>query len=105
MEIYLFVAILGGTICALCASSKKRSGLGWFVIGFLLPLIGFILIIVLPPGEDGLQEPIHEGFATPVTKPAATSLDELQKLADLRDRGVLTAQEFETKKRQILDRV
>lgn len=46
MELFL-VALLCGTICAVCASSKNRSGLGWFIIGCLFPLIGVIIILCL----------------------------------------------------------
>ena len=34
--------------------------------------------------------------------PAASSMDELEKLAGLKDRGIVTEQEFEQKKRQLL---
>jgi uncharacterized membrane protein YdbT with pleckstrin-like domain len=37
--------------------------------------------------------------------PAATVPEQLQQLADLRDRGVITAAEFETKKAQLLERM
>ncbi len=46
--------------------------------------------------------------AAPVPQPAASPapnesyLDELEKLADLRDRGVISAEDFEAKKKQIL---
>ena len=38
--------------------------------------------------------------ATPPTVP-----EQLQQLADLRDRGVITAEEFEAKKAQLLERM
>jgi uncharacterized membrane protein YdbT with pleckstrin-like domain len=37
--------------------------------------------------------------------PAASVPEQLQQLADLRDRGVITAAEFETKKAQLLERM
>jgi hypothetical protein len=37
--------------------------------------------------------------------PAPTLPEQLQQLADLRDRGVLTAAEFEAKKAQLLERM
>lgn len=54
---YFIVGLIGGTISAAIAPTKNRNPLGWFVIGFLLPLIGLILILVLPDGEDGLVDP------------------------------------------------
>lgn len=94
MAIYLVIALIGGLVCCLVAINVNRNPLGWFVIGFLFPLIGLILLAVLPAGA-----------AIPAAAPAPPSaLDDLGKLADLRDRGVLTAQEFDDKKRQILER-
>lgn len=53
MTLMLLFGILGAMICAAIASTKNRSVVGFGVIGFLLPLIGIILILVLP---DGPQE-------------------------------------------------
>jgi len=51
----------------------------------------------------------HPGAAAPAAAPAAppahTVPEQLQQLADLRDRGVITAAEFETKKAQLLERM
>jgi uncharacterized membrane protein YdbT with pleckstrin-like domain len=38
-------------------------------------------------------------------RPAATVPEQIQQLADLRDRGLLTAEEFEAKKAQLLERM
>jgi hypothetical protein len=42
-------------ICAVLAPGKRRSAVGWFCIGFLIPLIGVILILVLQPLPDPNQ--------------------------------------------------
>jgi hypothetical protein len=103
--IILAVACIGAFICSLLASGKQRSALGWFFIGFFLPLIGIILIVVLPNGGGGLQVPPDvDPYPVQVQRPAPTALDELDKLAGLRDRGVLSPQEFEAKKRDLLAR-
>ena len=39
------------------------------------------------------------------TAPGATVPEQIQQLADLRDRGVITAAEFEAKKAQLLERM
>lgn len=39
---------------------------------------------------------------SPLQAPAASAADEIEKLASLRDRGVLTDEEFTAKKRQLL---
>jgi hypothetical protein len=51
---FLIINIIGGAICAAIASSKGRSGIGWFFIGFLIPLIGLIIILVL--GDEREQD-------------------------------------------------
>jgi hypothetical protein len=46
--------------------------------------------------------------AEPAAQPAAAQpdyLDQLQRLGDLRDKGILTDEEFEAKKKQILDQM
>jgi uncharacterized membrane protein YdbT with pleckstrin-like domain len=52
------------------------------------------------------------GYATgaatataPAPSPSATVPEQIQQLADLRDRGVITAAEFEAKKAQLLERM
>lgn len=37
-----------GAIVAVIAQSRGRSAVGWFLIGFLAPCIGLILVLVLP---------------------------------------------------------
>lgn len=47
----VFMLIFGG-ISAAIASSKGRSGIGWFFGGFFLGLIGLIIVAVLPNLKD-----------------------------------------------------
>jgi uncharacterized membrane protein YdbT with pleckstrin-like domain len=77
---------------------------------------------------DGVQQELYRqmeanakkraGWSNPPPAPAAASVqapapapapptvpEQLQQLADLRDRGVITAEEFETKKAQLLERM
>lgn len=41
------VCLIFGVICALIASSRGRSPVGWFFIGFFTHIIGLILVLVL----------------------------------------------------------
>jgi hypothetical protein len=103
--IYLVIGFIGGVTCAFIASNKRRSAIGWFVIGFLLPLIGVILAIVLPSGANDLEVDAMLAAPSPGPRPAAfpdASIEALERLAALRDRGALTAEEFETKKQELL---
>jgi uncharacterized membrane protein YdbT with pleckstrin-like domain len=53
-----------------------------------------------PPAAAPVQSPSPAPAAAPPSVP-----EQLQQLADLRDRGVITAAEFETKKAQLLERM
>ncbi|MFO0933561.1 MAG: GYF domain-containing protein [Planctomycetota bacterium] len=47
MAIYLLIALIGAGVCGSIASAKGRNPIGWGVIGFLAPLLGLILILVM----------------------------------------------------------
>jgi len=47
----LILAIIFGTWAGAVASGKGRSMQWWFIIGFFLPVIGVILIYILPRVE------------------------------------------------------
>jgi len=54
------------------------------------------------PGEGNAQQ----GTSSPASSETREDiLHELERLKDLRDRGVITDQEFETKKKELLDRL
>ena len=55
----LFLIILGAVVCPIIASGKNRSALGWFFIGLLFPVLGMILIAVLPPNPAELTTPVE----------------------------------------------
>lgn len=102
----IFVASIFGAICAAIAAGKNRSAVGWFFIGLLLPLVGLIMILVLPRGEGGVSYQIGSDYGPPPTaeqlRAQNAKLERLQKLAELRDRGALTEQEFEQQKAEVL---
>ncbi len=92
--------------------SPDLSGWGkalWFIFVLLIPLIGVLVYLIVRGGkmhEHSVQlaqqqdaearRYIQEAAGSPNTA------DELAKLADLRDRGVITPQEFEQQKAKIL---
>ena len=47
----IFIWLVLAIVTAFLAAKKNRSFIGWLIIGFILPLIGFILILVMPAGE------------------------------------------------------
>src|SRR5215469_4005380 len=81
----------------------------WFIFILLIPVVGVLVYLIVRGGK------MHEHQVRDVqaqdqefrryVKEAAGSqspADELAKLADLRDRGVITADEFERQKAKIL---
>jgi Short C-terminal domain/Phospholipase_D-nuclease N-terminal len=81
----------------------------WFIFVLFIPLIGVLVYLIVRGGsmhERAVKEAqqqdqearryIQEAAGTPSTA------DQLAKLADLRDRGVITPAEFESQKAKIL---
>jgi hypothetical protein len=81
----------------------------WFIFILLLPLIGVLVYLIARGGKmhehqvRDVQAQEQE-FRRYVQDAAGSqnSADQLAKLADLRDRGVITAEEFEREKAKIL---
>ena len=74
----------------------------------LLPLIGVLVYLIARGGSmheravRQAQQQERRSAAMSRKRRAQTSADQLAKLADLRDRGVITAAEFDREKAKIL---
>lgn len=82
--------------------SSLAKGL-WAVAVVLLPLIGMLVYFVTRP-ED-VETPTATGSLPPgdaLVPPTQDQLDEIEKLAGLRDSGLLTDEEFSSIKAKIL---
>ncbi len=81
----------------------------WLIFVIIIPWLG-VLVYILARGDGMTKRDIaqaqeqQEQFASYVRSTAGTSgsADELVKLADLRDRGVITEAEFATQKAKLL---
>ena len=92
--------------------SHDLSGWGkalWFIFVLIIPLIGVLVYLIVRGGsmhERAVQQAQQqdEQFRTYVQETAGSqnTADQLAKLADLRDRGVITAEEFDREKAKIL---
>jgi Short C-terminal domain len=92
--------------------SKDLSGWGkalWFIFVLIIPLIGVLVYLIVRGGsmhERSMRQAQQEDqeFRSYVQEAASggTPADQLTKLADLRDRGVITPEEFEREKAKIL---
>jgi ABC-type multidrug transport system fused ATPase/permease subunit len=81
----------------------------WFLFVLIIPLVGVLVYLIVRGGsmhERAVQQAQRqdEQFRSYVQETAGSqsSADQLAKLADLRDRGVITAEEFEREKTKIL---
>ncbi len=93
--------------------SPDLSGWGkalWFIFVLIIPLIGVLVYLIVRGGkmhEHGVQaaqqqDEAARAYIQQVAGSSSSSADQLAKLADLRDRGVITPQEFEQQKAKIL---
>ena len=81
----------------------------WFLFVLFIPLIGVLVYLIARGGkmqERAVQDAQQrdQQFRSYVNDAAGSqnTADQLTKLADLRDRGVITADEFEREKAKIL---
>jgi type VI protein secretion system component VasK len=81
----------------------------WFLFILFIPLIGVLVYLIVRGGsmhERAVQQAQQEDQAArEYIREAAgpqSAADQLSKLADLRDRGVISADEFEREKAKIL---
>ena len=75
---------------------------GWWILLSLIPIIGgFILLIFYCIDSKGNNEyGINKKGVT--VSDGNYSISELEKLSELKDKGIITQEEFDNKKRQIL---
>src|SRR5271165_1613115 len=92
--------------------SRDLSGWGkalWFLFVLLIPLIGVLVYLIVRGGsmhersvqQAQRQEEEFRGYVQE-TAGSQSPADQLAKLAELRDRGVITAEEFDREKAKIL---
>jgi membrane protein implicated in regulation of membrane protease activity len=81
----------------------------WFVFVLFIPLIGVLVYLIARGGEmqqraqqQAQQQDQDVRRYIQQTANEGNSADQLAKLADLRDRGVITADEFEREKAKVL---
>ena len=82
----------------------------WFLFVLFIPLIGVLVYLIARGGtmneraarEAQQQDQQFRAYVQDVAGSQTSTADQLTKLADLRDRGVITADEFNREKAQIL---
>ena len=113
---FLFIAWIWLLISVIADIFRSRDLSGWgkalwalFVI--VVPWLGFLVYLIArgkAMGERDYQEAIERDKATRqyiqtvASTSGASTADELAKLAELRNTGVITEQEFDTQKAKLL---
>jgi Short C-terminal domain/Phospholipase_D-nuclease N-terminal len=114
LEIFLWVLWIWVLIYVFIDIFRSRDLSGWakalwFIFVLFIPLIGVLVYLIVRGGdmhERAVQQAQQQDAeARAYIQQAAGSqstADQLSKLADLRDRGVITADEFEREKAKVL---
>jgi hypothetical protein len=108
--IWIWIAI---TVVIDIFRSKDLGGFAkalWFVFVVFLPYLGVFIYLIARGGKMHERQVAdakasQDAFAAYVQQTAGagtSTADQLHKLADLRDRGVITAQEFDAQKAKLL---
>ena len=81
----------------------------WFIFILFLPIIGVLVYLIARGGKmhehavrDAHQQEAEFRSYVQQAAGSQSSADQLTKLADLRDRGVITAAEFDREKAKVL---
>ena len=102
--IYVFIDIF---------RSRDLSGWGkalWFLFVLFIPLIGVLVYLIVRGSsmqdrarhEAQQQDQAFRAYVQDAAGSGGSTAEQLAKLADLRDRGVITADEFEREKAKVL---
>ena len=84
---------------------------GWTVLLILMPFLGALLYVIIRGGSmhtrdlqsaQAADEAMRAYIQSAAASSTANTADELHKLADLRDRGILSPAEFEAQKAKVL---
>lgn len=106
--IWLLISIFGDIFRSEISGWAKA---GWTVFVIVLPLLG-VLVYLIANGDEMQERSRHQTVALEqaqqkyirsVAASQTSTADELAKLADLRDAGVISAAEFDAQKTKLLN--
>ena len=83
--------------------SKDLGGLAkgiWMLFIIVIPWLGVLCYLIIRGKDMGERSHIHSGFIQGAA--GSSTADELSKLAELRDKGVITDAEFDALKTRLL---
>lgn len=108
MGVYIIVSLVVaaglGLIPASIAKNKGYNfGLWWFY-GWMLFIVAIIHVSVIPD-KNAQQIPLNAAYHIPYCPPSSdtqSAASELQKYKELKDQGIISEEEFQAKKEQLL---
>lgn len=107
MEIYIVSLIIAAGLGFIPANIAKKKGYSfglWWFYGWMLFIVAIIHVSLIPD-KNVQQTPIHSASSIPYCPPSVSgqsAADELKKYKELKDQGVITEEEFQAKKEQLL---
>jgi hypothetical protein len=104
-DMFLLIAIFGFVTCGIAGGLMlERVGRGGsgFMLGFLLGPIGLVIAWITRDNALKDEDERKRRHIPVAVKSVSGDLDELERLASLKERGHITPGEFEQKKREIL---
>jgi predicted PurR-regulated permease PerM len=114
LEIFLWILWIWVLVYVFIDIFRSRDLSGWakalwFVFVLFIPLIGVLVYLIARGGEmheramqQAQQQDQEVRRYIQQTANQPNSADQLAKLADLRDRGVITSEEFDREKAKVL---
>ena len=105
--VYIFVAIIQGLICGFVAQvvSENKGYEDGFFWGFLLGIIGIIVVACKPDNNSSYASALlsKETEEKDKSEKELLNVQKLKSYKDLLDSGVITQEEFDKKKSELLD--
>ena len=104
LVIGLIIAAGLGFIPASIAKRKGYSFWLWWFYGWMLFIVAIIHVSLIPD-KNAQQTPLNQFNSiphSPTSNVGQSAADELKKYKELLDQGVITEQEFQAKKEQLL---
>lgn len=104
---YVIILIIAAGLAFIPASIAKRKGYSfglWWFYGWMLFIVAIIHVSLIPD-KNAQQTPINQFNSIPYSPPSnsgQSAADELKKYKELFDSGVITEEEFQAKKEQLL---
>ncbi|HIA67605.1 TPA: hypothetical protein EYN98_16415 [Candidatus Poribacteria bacterium] len=97
----VIIDVIVGVLIAGDASSRGMNGFGWGTFTLFVPIMAVLVYLAVrkPRNIDDLPP----NSQLKATTPAASLLDELQNLADLKEKGVLSEEEFQAANKKLIE--